>query len=363
MKISIEGLIIKWAHQVVHTTSQRTFVELSGGRSALKRIPGRPLEWTQSRPDDWTELLERKVFFQRLNIGKLFNAQCRRINLESLFEQMSSPTSIKMASILNVLNSAYYPCFRLEPFIFLPQELLSGRCFDTWLLQWQKPKTYQFIFVLWNLISRLTLKIRCQFFNLSYLSGVGRCRIFWALSNLLPDAARYLPHLLHQRALQLPGKNHRSGAGKDRWQQQQICFSIWSLQEICNLLIDHACQYINPPTIFTIEVKYHRALPSLQTHGRWKRRSTKSRKRRKLSRSSNHASRCSHSLFGMNFPVERHTRRNAPPTSRRIQKNGISTKIWFSIDSTPFSIAWTLCWTAAIQQTNFSCSRRFGIFL
>ena len=259
MKISIEGLIIKWAHQVVHTTSQRNLCQLSGGRSALKRISGRPLEWTQSRPDDWTELLERKVFFQRLNIGKLFNAQCRRINLESLFEQMSSPTSIKMASILNVLNSAYYPCFRLEPFIFLPQELLSGRCFDTWLLQWQKPKTYQFIFVLWNLISRLTLKIRCQFFNLNHLSsGVGRCRIFWALSNLLPDAARHLPHLLHQRALQLPGKNHRSGAGKDRWQQQQICFSNWSLQEICNLLIDHACRYINPPTIFTIEVKYHR---------------------------------------------------------------------------------------------------------
>ena len=37
---------------------------------------------------------------------------CRRINLESLFEQMSSPTSIQMASILNVLDSAYYPCFR-----------------------------------------------------------------------------------------------------------------------------------------------------------------------------------------------------------------------------------------------------------
>ena len=206
-------------------------------------------------------------------------------------------------------------------------------------------------------------KYAVSFLNLSYLSGVGRCRIFWALSNLLPDAACHLPHLLHQRALQLPGKNHRSGAGKDRRQQQQICFSNWSLQEICNLLIDHACRYINPPTIFTIEVKYYRALLSFQTHGRLKRRSTKSRKRRKLSRSSNHASRCSHSLFGMNFPVERRTRRNAPPTSRRIQKNGISTKIWFSIDSTPFSIAWTLCWTAAIQQTNFSCSRRFGIFL
>lgn len=42
---------------------------------------------------------------------------CRRINLESLFEQMSAPTSIQMASILNVLDSAYYPCFRFSPLI------------------------------------------------------------------------------------------------------------------------------------------------------------------------------------------------------------------------------------------------------
>ena len=33
-------------------------------------------------------------------------------NLESLFEQMKADTTRKMASILNVTDSAYYPCFR-----------------------------------------------------------------------------------------------------------------------------------------------------------------------------------------------------------------------------------------------------------
>ena len=32
-------------------------------------------------------------------------------------------------------------------------------------------------------------------------------------------------------------------------------FELGSVQEICNLLIDQACRYIDPATIFTIEVK------------------------------------------------------------------------------------------------------------
>ena len=38
--------------------------------------------------------------------------RCR--NLESLFEQMKAATTIHMASILNVTDSAYYPCFRFD---------------------------------------------------------------------------------------------------------------------------------------------------------------------------------------------------------------------------------------------------------
>ena len=38
--------------------------------------------------------------------------ESKRINLESLFEQMKAKTTRHMASILNVTDSAYYPCFK-----------------------------------------------------------------------------------------------------------------------------------------------------------------------------------------------------------------------------------------------------------
>ena len=41
---------------------------------------------------------------------EFWNAKCT--NLESLFEQMKADTTKKMASILDMTDSAYYPCFR-----------------------------------------------------------------------------------------------------------------------------------------------------------------------------------------------------------------------------------------------------------
>ena len=38
--------------------------------------------------------------------------ESKRVNLESLFEQMKAKTTRHMASILNVTDSAYYPCFK-----------------------------------------------------------------------------------------------------------------------------------------------------------------------------------------------------------------------------------------------------------
>ena len=39
-----------------------------------------------------------------------WEAKC--MNLESLYEQMKADTTKKMASILDMTDSAYYPCFR-----------------------------------------------------------------------------------------------------------------------------------------------------------------------------------------------------------------------------------------------------------
>ena len=41
---------------------------------------------------------------------EFWEAKCR--NLESLYEQMKNSTTRNMASILNVTDSAYYPCFK-----------------------------------------------------------------------------------------------------------------------------------------------------------------------------------------------------------------------------------------------------------
>ena len=43
--------------------------------------------------------------------------ESKRVNLESLFEQMKAKTTRHMASILNVTDSAYYPCFKYRLYL------------------------------------------------------------------------------------------------------------------------------------------------------------------------------------------------------------------------------------------------------
>ena len=72
----------------------------------------------QPRSNDWDQVLGRKG--EETQVGKLiwflflhfFIVFLQCTNLESLFEQMKADTTRKMASILNVTDSAYYPCFR-----------------------------------------------------------------------------------------------------------------------------------------------------------------------------------------------------------------------------------------------------------
>ena len=81
MKNNIEGIIIKWAHQVDEVLSMECEKELEEGKN----------------PGPMVEI-------------EFWEAKCR--NLESLFEQMKNSTTRNMASILNVTDSAYYPCFK-----------------------------------------------------------------------------------------------------------------------------------------------------------------------------------------------------------------------------------------------------------
>ena len=60
-------------------------------------------------------------------------AQC--VNLESLFEQMQSNTTIKMASILFLTDSAYYPAFKSIYFLILLSYPYLGQCTAMWCQQ------------------------------------------------------------------------------------------------------------------------------------------------------------------------------------------------------------------------------------
>ena len=82
LKNNIEGIIIKWAYQIDEVLSKDSAEELN--------VPG-------NYPGPMTEI-------------KFWAAKC--MNLESLFEQMKADTTKKMASILDITDSAYYPCFR-----------------------------------------------------------------------------------------------------------------------------------------------------------------------------------------------------------------------------------------------------------
>ena len=110
LKNNIEGIILKWSYQVqmVYFLSFEFSIqtdEVLGKDSAEELNKG-------NNPGPMTEIKfwDAKVGTTRQGWRVLLLLQCT--NLESLFEQMKADTTRKMASILNVTDSAYYPCFR-----------------------------------------------------------------------------------------------------------------------------------------------------------------------------------------------------------------------------------------------------------
>ena len=82
-------------------------------RSSAKTAPpsSRTTRWGRSRRRAWDRLdlccLQNPGPMVEI---RFWEAKC--MNLESLFDQMKDDITRKMASILNVTDSAYYPCFR-----------------------------------------------------------------------------------------------------------------------------------------------------------------------------------------------------------------------------------------------------------
>ena len=100
-KNAIEGIILKWAHQVSYNNPDSYLVtcddpSINQVEEVLAKDSAKVLE-----DGDNPGPLEEIQFWES-----------KRVNLESLFEQMKAKTTRHMASILNVTDSAYYPCFK-----------------------------------------------------------------------------------------------------------------------------------------------------------------------------------------------------------------------------------------------------------
>ena len=176
LKNNIEGIILKWSHQTDEVLTKDSAAELEGG----------------DNPGPMTEI-------------KFWDAKC--VNLESLFEQMKANTTKNMASILNVTDSAYYPCFR---------------------------SMFRNVVAALNESLDICLHLKPLRDHFEAMSDVE-----------FTDIRPLFPPLMHTVCLVYSHSTYYSSAAR----------IIVLMTETCNLLIDMARTYLDPSTIFQIEVE------------------------------------------------------------------------------------------------------------
>ena len=176
LKNNIEGIILKWAYQTDEVLTKASDEELKKGNN----------------PGPMTEI-------------KFWDAKC--MNLESLFEQMKADLTKKMASILNVTDSAYYPCFKS---MFRSVVAALNEALD--ITMHLKPLTEHFL----------------------------------ALENAeFSDVRPLFSPLMHALCLVYCNSEYYSTTAR----------VIILGQEICNLLVEMARKFLDPTSIFQIEVE------------------------------------------------------------------------------------------------------------
>ncbi len=129
------------------------------------------------------------------------------MNLESLFEQMKADTTKKMASILDITDSAYYPCFR-SMFRNVVAALTEAQ--DITLFLKPLAKHFQLLEV-------------CEF------------------ADIIPQ----MRPLMHCVCLVYSNSAFYNSPAR----------IIVLMQETCNLLIDNARKYLDPGSLFQVEVE------------------------------------------------------------------------------------------------------------
>ena len=228
-----------------------------------------------------------------------------------------------------------------------------GQCFATLLLHWQKPKTYQSTCVLWNPIFRLTLKF-------PFLTEPPRPWKRQTLGSFAQSSPRWCTSSASSSP---PASTTAHPPGSSSWFRQECChwkILSWGLcrrSAIC--WSTKLADTLIPPPSSQLRWKY--CFPYF--HEQVEEALDKIKNAQKTLKDFKSCFQVQ-KFVCLTALVKRLTRRSAHLTSKRTKRSkiGTSTKIWFSIDSTPSSNAWKLCSTAATQQTNFWCWKRFDIF-
>ena len=84
--------------------------------------------------------------------------------------------------------------------------------------------------------------------------GLGHSRFCRHPATLPTLNAHHLPGVCKQQVLQLHSQNHCPHAGGDAY---EFSYLILTVKETCNLLIDMARKFLDPTSIFQIEVGMH----------------------------------------------------------------------------------------------------------
>ena len=190
----ITGIIIKWAYQ--------TDEVLSKDSDEVLNEPG-------NYPGPMTEI----QFWE-----------AKRMNLESLYEQMKADTTKKMASILQLTDSAYFPCYR-SMFRNVVTALNEAQDITLFL----KPLGVHF-----EVKSQFLLDFQTQFYWKFFFQGLE--------STDFPDIMPQFRPLMHCVCLVYSNsKNYNSPAR-----------IIVLMQETCNLLIDSARKFLDPASLFQV---------------------------------------------------------------------------------------------------------------
>ena len=169
-----------------------------------------------------------------------WEAKC--MNLESLYEQMKADTTKKMASILDMTDSAYYPCFR-SMFRNVVAALNEARDITLYL----KPLATHFevnkkkanmILLLLSKISEISSIL------FAIVQATNFLLFFFQAIEILdfPDVTPTLRPLMHCVCLVYSNSQYYNSPAR----------IIVLMQETCNMLIDSARKYIDPASLFQV---------------------------------------------------------------------------------------------------------------